>query len=449
MATFKRSLAMILCVMMLLTATPLTALAEEAGTDSQEPVVETQDIVVNETEPSEEVEQPEEAAQPEGEVQTAAEAEPLAATGAVKVEHNGETTYYASLQKAFDGFAPSNNTYGGTYVVTLLEDVSGNLNKTLSYPTEVLNITLDLNGHTITGDGSSVAVVINFGAKSSAGCVFTIKDSSGNNSGKITGGKGGVKLDGKGSTLNFMGGTITGNHGASKGGGIFMGATAFLNMTGGIITGNSVTGTSANSGLGGGVLANYATISGGAIYGNSANGGTNVASGRGGGVCTEITRTKGYNTLTIYSGTVFGNTATNAGDDVMAQGNGMSTTKFSFSIGTENWFVDGWNGKKASAGNGEQPRYSADNAVAYTDGGWVDQYNKSIGLKYVVAAEPEKPVAPEAPTSSYDVSLFDIVCEYANYTLRYSPSALPAAYYSIGDVYEENGEYSAPACAIP
>ena len=54
MATFKRSLAMILCVMMLLTATPLTALAEEAGTDSQEPVVETQDIVVNETDRSRE-----------------------------------------------------------------------------------------------------------------------------------------------------------------------------------------------------------------------------------------------------------------------------------------------------------------------------------------------------------------------------------------------------------
>ena len=36
------------------------------------------------------------------------------------IEHNGETTYYADLQKAFDGFAPNNYTYGGTYVVTLL-----------------------------------------------------------------------------------------------------------------------------------------------------------------------------------------------------------------------------------------------------------------------------------------------------------------------------------------
>ena len=430
MATFKRSLAMILCVMMLLTATPLTALAEEAGTDSQEPVVETQDIVVNETEPSEEVEQPEEAAQPEAEVQTAA----VSATDVVKVvDGEGNETGYKSLQAAFDGFAPGNNTYGGTYVITLLGDTSG-VTKNLQYPTSPLDITLDLNGHTITGNGSSIAVYINFGAKSSAGCVFTIKDSSGNNSGKITGGKGGVKLDGKGSTLNFMGGTITGNHGASQGGGILMGATAYLHMTGGVITGNSVSGSTNRAGIGGGIMANYATISGGLITGNTAG-------SRGGGISTDITRTSGYSTLIIANGVVYGNTAGVAGDDVMAQGNGMSSTKFSFSIGTENWFVDGWNGKKASAGNGEQPRYSADNAVAYTDGGWVNQYNKSIGLKYVPAAEPEKPVAPEAPTSSYDVSLFDIVCEYANYTLRYSPPALPAAYYSIGDVYEENGEY--------
>lgn len=86
--------------------------------------------------------------------------EPLADSGAVKVEHNGETTYYNTLQKAFDGFAHSNNDYGGTYVVTLLEDVTGNLNKNLQYPTDVLDVTLDLNGHTVTGDGTTYAIVI-------------------------------------------------------------------------------------------------------------------------------------------------------------------------------------------------------------------------------------------------------------------------------------------------
>ena len=105
-------------------------------------------------------------------------------------------------------------------------------------------MTLDLNGHTITGDGSTIAVVINFGSKNSKECAFTIKDSSGDNSGKITGGKGGVKVDGSGSFFYFQGGTITGNHGASKGGGILVGATTKFVMTGGVITGNSVKGTS-------------------------------------------------------------------------------------------------------------------------------------------------------------------------------------------------------------
>ena len=101
----------------------------------------------------------------------------------------------------------------------------------LSYPTEVLDITLDLNGHTIKGDGTTVAVVFNLGSNQAKGSTITIKDSSGNDSGKITGGKGGVKLDGKDCTLKFEGGTITGNHGSAKGGGIFMGATSKLVMT--------------------------------------------------------------------------------------------------------------------------------------------------------------------------------------------------------------------------
>lgn len=331
-----------------------------------------------------------------------------ASNQAVKVEHNGETTYYASLQKAFDGFAPSNNTYGGTYVVTLMEDVSGNLSKNLQYPTEVLDVTLDLNGHTITGDGSTIAVVVNFGSANAKDCKFTIKDSSGDNSGKITGGKGGVKLDGKGSFLYFEGGTITGNHGSTKGGGILMGATAKLIMTGGVITGNSVTGSSStNTGLGGGVLANYADILGGEIYGNEAKAGTGNYTGRGGGLCTEVTRTKGYSTLNIADGVIYGNTAASAGDDVMAQGNGMASTKFALIIGTENWYIDGWNGNKMSAGATD--RYSAENPVAYTDGGFTGTVNAdgtyagvsniTLGLKYI------KPAAPSV--SEYTVTYTD------------------------------------------
>ena len=319
--------------------------------------------------------------------------EAKAASDAVKVEHNGETTYYADLQKAFDGFAPSNNSYGGTYVITLLGDIPGmTAVKNFQYPTEVMDITLDLNGYTITGNGTNIAVNINIGSNNSSAASgsVTIKDSSGDNSGKITGGKGGVYVYGKGATLYFQGGTITGNHGASKGGGILVGATTKLIMTGGVITGNSVTGSSsANTGLGGGVLANYADILGGEIYGNVAYKGSHLQTGRGGGICTEITRTSGYSTLNIANGVVYGNTAENAGDDVMAQGNGSA--KFSLSIGTENWYIDGWNGTKATSGGGQTDRYSAETAVAYTDGGFTDVKNKTVGLKYVAPAAPSVP----------------------------------------------------------
>ena len=377
---------------------------------------------------------------------TQPEAELTAASGAVEVTHDGVTTYYDSLQAAFDGFAPSNNTYGGTYVVTLLDDTAG-FHKNLQYPTATLDITLDLNGHTITGPAAkcsggcstcTVCVNVNFGSNQAKGSVLTIKDSSGNNSGKITGGKGGVKLDGTDCTLNFTGGTITGNHGGSKGGGIFMGAKSFLNMTGGVITGNSVQGTSsANSGYGGGVLANYGSITSGVITGNVAYKGSHLQTGRGGGVCTEITRTSGYSTLTIANGVVYGNTAENAGDDVMAQGNG--NVKFSLSIGTENWYIDGWNGTKAGSGGGQTDRYNAENPVAYTDGGFTDVKNKTVGLKYVAPTEPEK-VAPAAPSweNTNVVVIFECMTngEITSHGAASMGFTIDEKYCTVGEVYE-------------
>ena len=366
-----------------------------------------------------------------------------AATNAVKVEHNGEVTYYTDLQKAFDGFAPANNKYDGTYVVTLLADTTG-VNKTLTYPTNgVIHVTLDLNGYTVSAyDDTKTVIYISLkqGANADTPNTFTIKDSSGNNSGKITGGKGGVNVNGKYCTFNLEGGTITGNHGASKGGGVLVGATTYFKMTGGIITGNSVTGSSsANSGYGGGVLANYGEITGGMIYGNTAYKGTHAQTGRGGGLATEITRTSGFNTLTIANGVIYGNTAENAGDDVMVQTNGLSGTKHSLTIGTENWYIDGWNGTKAAAGNGETARYDAENPVPYTDGGFSNVNNKTIGLKYVAPAATEDP-APEAPSiSNSRESGFRFSCGHCSKTV--GASNFNVTYTTAGEVYKVEGEY--------
>lgn len=366
-----------------------------------------------------------------------------AATDAVKVEHNGTTTYYADLQKAFDGFAPSNNSYGGKYVVTLLADTTG-VSKNLQYPTAVLDVTLDLNGHTITGpSGSSTTVVnINFGSKNSKDCVFTIKDSSGDNSGKITGGKNGVIFAGTNSIFNFEGGTITGNHGSTVGGGIKLGGNHYFNMTGGVITGNSVTGTSmANTGLGGGIYGVYMNITGGEIYGNTATGGTGKYTGRGGGICTDQTGTAGYHYVNIGSGAkIYGNTATNAGDDVMIQKNSGNSSKMEFHITTENWYIDGMNGQNTTSTLCD--RYDAENPVPYTDGGWELKTKKAVGLKYVA------PVAalPEAPDSYDDFanSPFTYRCEVQDENGNYPAVAaknFEKDYCASGDVYENNGEY--------
>ena len=134
-------------------------------------------------------------------------------------------------------------------------------------------ITIDLNGHTLSrnlSDPDDYGSVI----RVEEGGTLTVKDSSGNNSGKISGGKstngGGINNHG---TLYFQGGTITGCS-ATNGGGIFnapstVDATpATLTMTGGVIDGCTAV-------TGGGGIYNYAgstvTIDGGIIDGCSAN----------------------------------------------------------------------------------------------------------------------------------------------------------------------------------
>ena len=107
------------------------------------------------------------------------------------------------------------------------------------------NVTLDLNGHKLSrsltdyaDDGNVIRV--------ETGGQLTVKDSGGNDSGQITGGKaingGGICNHG---TLTFEGGTITGCSASSNGGGIFNapatadGYPTTLTVKGGKVTGNT------------------------------------------------------------------------------------------------------------------------------------------------------------------------------------------------------------------
>ena len=139
-------------------------------------------------------------------------------------------------------------------------------------------VTLDLNGKTLS---RSLAAADNMGSviRVDNGGTLTVKDSSGNNSGKITGGRatngGGITNHG---TLTFEGGTITDCSASNGGGGIFnapitVGNTpATMTMTGGVIDGCWATDC-------GGIF-NYTgctlTISGGEIKNCSSNGGGGI-----------------------------------------------------------------------------------------------------------------------------------------------------------------------------
>lgn len=108
--------------------------------------------------------------------------------------------------------------------------------------TGAVNFTVDLNGFTISRNRNSS---MDHGGifRVEPGAMLTVKDSSTNNSGKITGG---YSINGGGicnhGTLYFKGGTVSGNKATKHGGGIYSGShnnsIATLEITGGVIDGN-------------------------------------------------------------------------------------------------------------------------------------------------------------------------------------------------------------------
>ncbi|KWW33462.1 MAG: S-layer protein [bacterium F083] len=125
------------------------------------------------------------------------------------------------------------------------------------------NVTLDLNGKKLS---RSLADYVDDGnvVRVETGGQLTVKDSSGNDSGQITGGKaingGGICNHG---TLTIEGGTITGCSASTNGGAIYNAGT--LNISGGAITYNKA------SSQGGGIWSKGTlTLSGGTVSHNEA-----------------------------------------------------------------------------------------------------------------------------------------------------------------------------------
>ena len=220
-------------------------------------------------------------------------------------EHHGEDDWTALSADTTEGTTLS----GGKYY---LSDNDGDKNITMGTITIKGNVTLCLNGQTLTHSGDTGSVIV---VESGT---FTLCDCD-NDTGCITGGKGevdGSSLYGggiyvcKGARLIMLGGTIRGNT-AKYGGGISIGAGA----------------TNADT---------YFTMSGGVIEGNTAD-------SNGGGIFCG-----GIGEMTITNGVIRNNTASSRGAGIFA-GTGATVNLLA---NAESDMVSIFGNKVGSNGNG-------------------------------------------------------------------------------------------------
>lgn len=149
--------------------------------------------------------------------------------------------------------------------------MSGDITLTGTLSINNKELSIDLNGHTITAANNQRAFNINGGT-------LEIKDSVGNGiiqgNGTVTGRGGAIYMEGSGSALTISGGTIQGFTVSKHGGGVYMSGGTFT-MTGGKIYNCSSSGTDLS---GGGVYMAEGTfdMSGGSIENCTAHEGAGV-----------------------------------------------------------------------------------------------------------------------------------------------------------------------------
>ena len=247
---------------------------------------------------------------------------------------DGGITTWAQLQTAI-------NNAGSGDTITLTRNLTAGSNDVALQIHGT--VTLDLNGFTLNRNQSSANM---FGSAIyvPAGASLTVRDSSGNRTGAITGGYaemgGGIWNEG---TLTITGGTITGNYaynnnGGGAGGGIYN--TGTLTMSGGTISGNTAD-------LGGGLLNDgdgTASLSDAAITGNTTtvfNGGAlmnygtavltrcslsdNTSKGNGGGIWSD-------GSVTLADCVISGNSADYDGGGIYIRPDAAVTCSGSTSI---------------------------------------------------------------------------------------------------------------------
>ncbi|MCD7803261.1 MAG: InlB B-repeat-containing protein, partial [Clostridiales bacterium] len=342
-------------------------------------------------------------AEPEAAAEEIAEAEPVAEedeeenddTTSYAAEYNG--TQYETLQAAFDAVSDAYKECAPTgemeesSVITLLTDVTENINFSLVPTSEGwsnVNLTLDLNGHTLsgTGDTSSTKGVFYLSRSTSYGgtyLYFTVKDGtiangySSSYAGAIYGygsyvyvtcenvsfinntGKSAGAVYSKSVTLNNC--TFTGNTATSYAGAVYSPAGCILSMSNCTITGNS-------------------GVRGGGVYiGRAASSNT---------------------TFTIDSSNkIYGNTASTAGDDLY-----LTATSGSKTLTVDLSGITSWGGVMYQDGTyddstiGEGTRYSQGNTTVITD---------SVQLCYVASSSLMRSIGIKVVPVTYTVTFTD------------------------------------------
>ncbi len=300
------------------------------------------------------------------------------------------------------GISDFNSVSSGNYYLTA--DVTLTDQVTINAKTD---ITLCLNGHTITAASNNRILNVTGGSITLCDCKGT---------GKLTGGNsedygGGVNVSN--GTFTMYGGTISDNTSTRSGGGVYVSNGTFT-MYGGTISGNTANnsgggvyaiGSSSFTMYGGTISGNTARLSGGGVYqgdrviftmyGGAISDNT-LTAGYGGGVCaigsssftmnggiisgnTAVTYAGGVciddttGTFTMNDGTISGNTANNSGGGVYLNGT------FTMNNGTisDNTATTGGgmvvygtvtlNGKVDITGNKKRSDGSAYNVYLYTN----------------------------------------------------------------------------------
>lgn len=239
-----------------------------------------------------------------------------------------------------EGAGKALSAEGGTLaagIYTLAGDIQLTNNLTVDS-----DVTINLNGHTITGNRNGSVITVTSGGR------LTLKDSNGG--GRITGGEvtttsnywmygGGVTV--LGGTFIMEGGSITNNNeGTGDAGGVNVSNGGSFTMSGGSITGNTGRGlnvSGAAAAINGGTISQNATTkSGGGIHVifNSevtvtGSGITGNRGGDGGGVFVGS-----GSTFSMTGGSITGNSANVAGGGVAVSGDEEGSGTFTMSGGS-------------------------------------------------------------------------------------------------------------------